>query len=262
MKFTETVTSLPYSAKFITLEGAEYFRVLHDSQQRVCRLCLQAGHILRECPDFKCFKCGNSGHYARECRPAAQSCVTCNVTPCQCAEVEQPAEKERREGIMIERLPEGGSMGRGEAVESGSLVLVREMGEEEEEEESEEEITDSGDDFDDTPAVFRRPGRPVERSSSASLPSAQRRDRSRSAQREERGDGGAASVRALGRTREEDRFGHGDEDFVKLRKIALRLSLRRGKKRNTNWCVVCTKSKLKLRLSSFILTYNDSDFLT
>ncbi|XP_030205902.1 DNA-binding protein HEXBP-like [Gadus morhua] len=36
-------------------------------QVKVCRLCIQPGHILRECPDFTCYKCKRQGHYAREC---------------------------------------------------------------------------------------------------------------------------------------------------------------------------------------------------
>lgn len=67
VKFPENVSSLPYSTKFETLEGLEFFRVLHDQQVRVCRLCLQSGHILRDCPEFSCFRCKKQGHYAREC---------------------------------------------------------------------------------------------------------------------------------------------------------------------------------------------------
>lgn len=67
VKFNDTVQSLPYSTKFDTALGPEYFRVIHDRQVKVCRMCLQPGHILRDCPEFKCFKCKEQGHYAREC---------------------------------------------------------------------------------------------------------------------------------------------------------------------------------------------------
>lgn len=67
VRFNNEVRSLPYSTKFATLSGAEYFRVIHDRQIRVCRLCIKPGHIFRECPEFKCFRCLRTGHYAREC---------------------------------------------------------------------------------------------------------------------------------------------------------------------------------------------------
>ena len=67
VRFNDQVQSLPYSARFKTAQGMEYFRVIHDRQQKVCRMCMQPGHILRECPDFTCHKCGVQGHYAREC---------------------------------------------------------------------------------------------------------------------------------------------------------------------------------------------------
>ena len=86
VRFTDTVRSLPYSAKFETLEGAEYFRVIHDRQVKVCRLCIQPGHVLRECPDFVCHKCGEQGHYARECKGRRErGCVGCGRGVAQCS---------------------------------------------------------------------------------------------------------------------------------------------------------------------------------
>lgn len=60
MKFATTVLSLPYSTQFNTIEGVEYFRVIHDNQQRPVTSSVTAW-------TFKCFKCNAVGHYAREC---------------------------------------------------------------------------------------------------------------------------------------------------------------------------------------------------
>lgn len=84
VKFNEHVSSLPYSTKFETLEGTEYFRVIHDNQVKVCRLCVQPGHILRDCPDFKCHKCGMNGHYARECTEINMNCDGCTYRKDKC----------------------------------------------------------------------------------------------------------------------------------------------------------------------------------
>lgn len=77
VKFTDTVKSLPYSTKFETSVGTEHFRVIHDRQVKVCRLCIQPGHIVRDCPNFKCFKCNKQGHYARECSEG--NCGVCKM---------------------------------------------------------------------------------------------------------------------------------------------------------------------------------------
>ena len=86
VKFNNTVQSLPYSARFNTATGQEHFRVIHDRQVKVCRMCIQPGHILRECPEFMCHKCGVQGHYARECVKIIRRCELChnNHENCVC----------------------------------------------------------------------------------------------------------------------------------------------------------------------------------
>lgn len=82
VKFTDTVKSLPYSTKFETLTGTEHFRVIHDRQVKVCRVCIQPGHIVRDCPNFKCYKCGIQGHYVRECDKG--KCKLCKMVTAMC----------------------------------------------------------------------------------------------------------------------------------------------------------------------------------
>uniref|UniRef100_A0A3B3IAP2 CCHC-type domain-containing protein n=1 Tax=Oryzias latipes TaxID=8090 RepID=A0A3B3IAP2_ORYLA len=84
VKFNESVQSLPYSAKFNTATGPEFFRVIHDKQVKVCRICIKPGHIVRDCPDFLCNKCGVQGHYARECVSSIQKCAVCLNTTENC----------------------------------------------------------------------------------------------------------------------------------------------------------------------------------
>ncbi|KAJ8006333.1 hypothetical protein DPEC_G00134150 [Dallia pectoralis] len=67
------------------MEGPEYFRVIHDRQVKVCRVCIQPGHVVRECPDFFCRRCKAQGHYARECNQQQESrCSDCGEMGTQC----------------------------------------------------------------------------------------------------------------------------------------------------------------------------------
>ncbi|XP_046900229.1 uncharacterized protein LOC124483727 [Hypomesus transpacificus] len=84
VKFTDTVKSLPYSTRFDTEMGAQYFRVIHDRQVKVCRMCIQPGHIVRECPEFLCRNCGRQGHYARECDRWEPKCKECGEKESNC----------------------------------------------------------------------------------------------------------------------------------------------------------------------------------
>ena len=98
VKFNEIVQSLPYSTKFNTATGVEFFRVIHDRQMKVCRSCMQPGHILRECPDFTCHNCGCQGHYARECATGVAKCQTCRRRERDCVcPVEEEAEEDGSE---------------------------------------------------------------------------------------------------------------------------------------------------------------------
>lgn len=82
VKFPKEVTSLPYSAKFETADGTQYFRVIHDGQEKLCRMCMQPGHIFRDCPDFKCFECCEQGHFAKDCK--ADKCPDCRKVFMRC----------------------------------------------------------------------------------------------------------------------------------------------------------------------------------
>ena len=125
VKFNEQVTSLPYSTKFETVEGMEYFRVLHDNQEKVCRLCLQAGHIVRDCPDFRCFQCGKTGHYARECTTNGAEATNRDKETTNNAGVvdkEVTVEEEEQTEASVEReedMEDSGSSGEEEEEEDG-----------------------------------------------------------------------------------------------------------------------------------------------
>lgn len=82
-KFPQQVKSLPYSMRFQTVNGQEYFRVLHDNQVKVCSRCLDPGHVMKDCPDFVCYKCGEQGHVAKNC--TRQRCDDCGNFPLMCS---------------------------------------------------------------------------------------------------------------------------------------------------------------------------------
>lgn len=58
----------------------------------MCRLCIQPGHIVRDCPSFKCFKCGKQGHYVRECNEG--NCSVCAMRDALCV-FKTPEDEER-----------------------------------------------------------------------------------------------------------------------------------------------------------------------
>ncbi|KAJ8006321.1 hypothetical protein DPEC_G00133920 [Dallia pectoralis] len=70
---------------------------------RVCRMCIQPGHIVRDCPDFLCRKCGKQGHYARECEQFEPECKECGNVDCVCKEGDE------EESVLLLSDEESGS---------------------------------------------------------------------------------------------------------------------------------------------------------
>ncbi|KAI2645114.1 ATP-dependent RNA helicase glh-4 [Labeo rohita] len=93
VRFPKEVASLPYTTKFMTEEGAQYFRVIHDNQRKTCRICTSTEHELKDCPQFLCRNCLEQGHYARDC--TAPRCQGCNraMIRCRC-ETDEEENKE------------------------------------------------------------------------------------------------------------------------------------------------------------------------
>lgn len=117
VRFTDQVRSLPYSTRFETLRGTEYFRVIHDRQVRVCRLCIKPGHLFRECPEFKCFRCGKVGHYVRECGEQTERVTQegrGQRDDGKRRERDQPEEPNKETGNVMESTEDGGDSGEGE----------------------------------------------------------------------------------------------------------------------------------------------------
>ncbi|CAL8322960.1 unnamed protein product [Boreogadus saida] len=100
---------------------------------KVCRNCMQPGHILRECPDFTCYNCGCQGHYARECATGVAKCQTCRRRERDCI---CPVEEEAEE--------DGGGPGEPNSGESGAPDDGGGEGENEDMDASRDQDGDSG----------------------------------------------------------------------------------------------------------------------
>lgn len=89
VKFPKEVKSLPYNVGFMTEEGMQYFRVIHDNQLKMCRLCSSTEHEKKDCPNFTCRRCLQQGHYVRDCEvPQCQGCERA-LTRCNCEKEEE-----------------------------------------------------------------------------------------------------------------------------------------------------------------------------
>lgn len=83
-RFPEEVLSLPYSTRLETAEGLQYFRVMHSHQIKTRAHTQPTEHVLKDCPDFRCYKCEERGHFARDCN--AVKCPDCKkvLIKCEC----------------------------------------------------------------------------------------------------------------------------------------------------------------------------------
>ncbi|KAL0151795.1 hypothetical protein M9458_052946 [Cirrhinus mrigala] len=103
VRFPKEVASLPYSTRLETAEGSQYFRVMHSHQVKTCRLCMSPDHLLKECPNFVCYRCEERGHFARDCN--AVRCPGCEevLNKCECwMEGEEGGREEQVDGQVHE----------------------------------------------------------------------------------------------------------------------------------------------------------------
>lgn len=103
VRFPNEVASLPYSTRIDTEEGPQYFRVMPSHQVKICRMCMSPDHLVKDCPNFMCYKCDERGHIARDCN--AVRCPECQevLNKCECwMEEEEGGRKEQVGGQVHE----------------------------------------------------------------------------------------------------------------------------------------------------------------
>lgn len=149
VKFPREVASLPYSTRFETAEGTQHFRIIHSRQVKTCRLCMSPQHILKDCPEFRCYKCEEQGHFARDC--TAVKCPDCFkiLNKCECwmnreeEEEEEEEEEQEESGQMLKEARETKSISETEEQQEAVIEEKRTNGKEQvdinEGEKSEEE---------------------------------------------------------------------------------------------------------------------------
>ncbi|KAJ8027697.1 hypothetical protein HOLleu_29723 [Holothuria leucospilota] len=72
LELPNTKVSLPYA---IVVNGL-HLRLKHNGQQKVCNLCLEQDHIMKNCPEYNCRECGQQGHSEARCPEV--KCFKCN----------------------------------------------------------------------------------------------------------------------------------------------------------------------------------------
>ncbi|XP_073715881.1 uncharacterized protein [Misgurnus anguillicaudatus] len=102
VRLPKEVASLPYSTRLETVEGLQHFRVMHSHQVKTCRLCMSPDHLLKDCPNFKCYKCKEPGHFAKHCN--AVRCTECQeyLYKCECWMEEEEGGGEQAGGQVHE----------------------------------------------------------------------------------------------------------------------------------------------------------------
>ncbi|XP_073804648.1 uncharacterized protein [Danio rerio] len=96
VRFPKEVASLPYSTRLETAEGPQHFRVMHSRQVKTCRQCMSPDHLLKDCPNFKCYRCGEWGHFARSCTTVRCSECAEFLDKCECWMEGKEGEKEKQ----------------------------------------------------------------------------------------------------------------------------------------------------------------------
>lgn len=94
VKFPEKVKSLNYLMKFNTVYGPQMYRVIHNNQTKVCSCCYSDTHLIKDCPEFTCYRCGVQGHMKRQCE--ASRCEFCHRYPAKCICEDETYSEDRR----------------------------------------------------------------------------------------------------------------------------------------------------------------------
>ncbi|XP_016087102.1 uncharacterized protein [Sinocyclocheilus grahami] len=81
---------------------------MHSQQVKTCRLCMSPEHMVKDCPEFRCYKCDERGHFARDCK--AVKCPDCEevLNKCECWMENEEEEEEGVSGQMDEGDSEKG----------------------------------------------------------------------------------------------------------------------------------------------------------